>query len=122
MASEARPSDPWALFAQHLASCRKILCLVGAGLSAPSGIRTWRGTCGLWTNMNVRDLATLRAFERDPVLVWKFYGERILEVLAAKPNPAHYALTEFAKRHESFLTVNQNIDGKRHERELGLCY
>jgi NAD-dependent SIR2 family protein deacetylase len=74
-------------------------------------LRTWRGAGGLWNNIDIKDLASPYTFKKDPVLVWRFYGEFMLEALGAKPNAAHYALVDFAKRHEGFLTVNQNVDG-----------
>ena len=102
----------WDDFAKYVASCRRIVCLLGAGLSAPSGLQTWRGTGGLWNGIHVKELASPYKFKEDPVLVWRFYGERMLEALAATPNAAHYALARIAEGHEGWLTINQNIDGK----------
>jgi NAD-dependent SIR2 family protein deacetylase len=110
--SAAKPSNPWDLFTDYLASCERILFLVGAGLSAPSGIKTWRGADDKWRNFNIRDLASPKTFQEDPVLVWTFYGARLQEVLEARPNAAHIALASFVQRHGGCLTVNQNVDGK----------
>ena len=108
------PETAWTAFAAYLGSCRRILCLVGAGLSAPSGIQTWRGTGGVWNNIELRDLASPYKFKEVPITVWAFYGERLLELLAARPNAGHNALAEYAQSHDGFLTVNQNVDGRRH--------
>jgi NAD-dependent deacetylase sirtuin 5 len=98
-------------FAKLLRQSPRILCLVGAGLSAPSGLATWRGTNGLWNNLELKSLASPKRFKEDPVTVWKFYGERILDSLAAQPNAAHHALAALARWHDGWLTINQNVDG-----------
>jgi NAD-dependent deacetylase sirtuin 5 len=116
----ATSHDPWQCFRQYLASCRHVLVLVGAGLSAPSGIATWRGAGSVWNNIDIKDLSSPYKFKEDPLLVWTFYHERIREVLAAKPNAGHYALADFVKRHGRVLTVNQNIDGMVHILDHGL--
>jgi NAD-dependent deacetylase sirtuin 5 len=89
-----------------------VLCLVGAGLSAPSGLATWRGTNGLWNDVELKKLASPKKFKEDPVTVWCFYGERLLHSLAAKPNAAHHALAALARWHDGWLTINQNVDGR----------
>lgn len=91
----------------------RILCLVGAGLSAPSGLATWRGTSGLWRNADLKSLASPKAFAEDPVSVWSFYGERLLEAMAARPNDAHLALAALASWHDGWLTLSQNVDGRK---------
>ncbi|KAF2010201.1 DHS-like NAD/FAD-binding domain-containing protein [Aaosphaeria arxii CBS 175.79] len=101
----------WSTFSRYLRASSRILCVVGAGLSAPSGLSTWRGTDGLWNNNNLKDLASPERFQEDPITVWKFYGERLLASLAAEPNAAHHALAALAQRYEGWLTVNQNVDG-----------
>lgn len=99
---------------------RNIVILTGAGISAESGLRTFRAEDGLWEDHRVEDVATPEAFRRDPDLVQRFYDERRAGILAARPNPAHEALArldaEWAKRpgHE-LLIVTQNIDDL-HER------
>lgn len=91
----------------------RILCLVGAGLSAPSGLATWRGTNGLWNDMALKSLASPKTFVEDPVTVWRFYGERLRESLLAQPNAAHHALAALASWHDGWLTINQNVDGTK---------
>ncbi|KAF2635822.1 NAD-dependent deacetylase sirtuin-5 [Massarina eburnea CBS 473.64] len=101
----------WSEFADLLEASSRVLCLVGAGLSAPSGLATWRGTNGLWNDINLKELASPTKFQEDPVTVWSFYGERLLKVLEAQPNAAHHALAALAKWHGGWLTINQNVDG-----------
>ena len=101
-----------ASFAQYLASSKRILALCGAGLSAASGLPTFRGAGGLWRNNDATQLATPEAFEDNPGLVWHFYGHRRHMALQAQPNPAHHALADLArKRGADFLTITQNVDG-----------
>lgn len=95
-----------------------IVVLTGAGVSAESGIKTFRGGDGLWENHRVEDVATPEAFERNPELVYRFYNERRQKLLSdeVKPNAAHIALAEFAKNSGHQVTVvTQNIDDL-HER------
>ena len=72
----------------------RIAVLTGAGISAESGIRTFRATDGLWENHRIEDVATPEAFDRDPGHVLRFYDLRRAQVLAAAPNPAHHAIAE----------------------------
>lgn len=92
-----------------------ILVITGAGLSADSGLQTFRGAGGLWRNYNPMSLATPEAFARDPKLVWEWYGWRRDEATKAKPNAAHVALAELATRNRDCLIVTQNVDDL-HER------
>ena len=93
-----------------------IVVLTGAGISAESGLRTFRASDGLWEDHRVEDVATYEGFERDPALVRRFYNERRRALLTASPNAAHSALAEFEKRVAGeFLLVTQNIDDL-HER------
>ncbi|KAF1961552.1 DHS-like NAD/FAD-binding domain-containing protein [Byssothecium circinans] len=105
------PYSPYSTFADSLQASSRVLCLIGAGLSAPSGLATWRGTNGLWNNHSTKSLASPRTFREDPVTVWTFYRERLLEALAARPNAAHYALAALAGWHGGWVTVSQNVDG-----------
>lgn len=98
-------------FQEHLNKSTRILALIGAGLSASSGLPTFRGAGGLWRTHEATDLATPEAFSRDPGLVWQFYSYRRHMALKAKPNPAHYALAELARKKEKFLALSQNVDG-----------
>ncbi|KAF2809137.1 DHS-like NAD/FAD-binding domain-containing protein [Mytilinidion resinicola] len=94
--ADAGDDSAWSTFADFLESSSRVLCLVGAGLSAPSGLTTWRGTNGLWNDINLRELASPNKFQEDPVTVWSFYGERLLKSLEAQPNAAHHALAALA--------------------------
>ncbi|KAL8866864.1 MAG: hypothetical protein Q9174_006033 [Haloplaca sp. 1 TL-2023] len=98
-------------FTRHLQKSYRILALCGAGLSASSGLPTFRGAGGLWRNHDAVSLATPEAFDEDPALVWRFYSFRRHMALNAKPNPAHYALAELARRRSEFITLTQNVDG-----------
>ncbi|KAJ4395397.1 hypothetical protein N0V91_010876 [Didymella pomorum] len=114
-ASTSRPSvvpqQDLESFQQHLNKSTRILALLGAGLSASSGLPTFRGAGGLWRTHDATSLATPEAFARDPGLVWQFYSYRRHMALSVKPNPAHYALAELAKK-RNFLTLSQNVDDK----------
>lgn len=97
---------------------QRIVVLTGAGISAESGIRTFRGADGLWEDHRLEDVATPEAFERDPALVQRFYNARRQQLLAADiaPNPAHLALAQLEQRFPGeFMLVTQNIDDL-HER------
>jgi hypothetical protein len=99
-------------FQRCLESSDRILALLGAGLSASSGLPTFRGAGGMWKNHQATSLATPQAFRHDPGLVWQFYSYRRHMALQAKPNPAHYALAELARRKKNFITLTQNVDGR----------
>lgn len=105
------PPEQLADFHDHLQKSTRILALLGAGLSASSGLPTFRGAGGLWRTHDAVSLATPEAFGRNPGLVWQFYGYRRHMALKAKPNPAHYALAELARRMPGFITLSQNVDG-----------
>lgn len=88
-----------------------IVILTGAGISAESGIKTFRASDGLWEEHRIEDVATLEAFERDHELVQRFYNLRRQQVKTVHPNPAHLALVELEKKcRGDFLLVTQNID------------
>ena len=92
---------------------KSIVILTGAGISAESGIQTFRADDGLWEGHKIEDVATPEAFERDPGLVQTFYNERRRPLLEhqVKPNPAHLALAELERKFEGqFLLVTQNVD------------
>lgn len=97
-------------FHDHLIISDRILALVGAGLSAPSGIPTYRGAGGVWLTHDVTQLCTPTGFETDPALVWTFELEKRKQIKEAAPNAAHQALVELAKRKKNFLTLTMNID------------
>jgi len=88
----------------------RVLVLTGAGVSAESGIPTFRGKDGYWRNLDLTKLATPEAFARDPQLVWEWYHERRKRIRNARPNAAHEAIARLAHRTEEFLLVTQNVD------------
>jgi NAD-dependent deacetylase len=94
-----------------LASAGSIAALTGAGISAESGIPTFRGAGGLWREYRAEDLATPEAFARDPKLVWEWYDWRRGVIAGAQPNAGHRALAELARRSPKFTLVTQNVDG-----------
>ncbi len=103
-------------------AARHVVVLTGAGISAESGIPTFRGPGGLWRNFSPEQLATPSVFARDPRLVWEWYDWRRGLIHAAQPNPAHLALVELERRsredasgQRTFAVVTQNVDGL-HER------
>ena len=88
----------------------RVLVLTGAGVSAESGIPTFRGKDGYWRNLDPTKLATPEAFARDPQLVWDWYRERRKRIRNARPNAAHEAIARLAQRTDEFLLVTQNVD------------
>jgi NAD-dependent deacetylase len=96
----------------RLAEDTRLLVLTGAGISAESGLATFRGTDGLWEGLPVEDVATPQGFARDPELVWRFYSERRAAAAGVEPNDAHRALAAVERQlGDRFLLVTQNIDG-----------
>ncbi|MEP6725069.1 MAG: Sir2 family NAD-dependent protein deacetylase [Bacteroidota bacterium] len=95
-------------------SKRKLVVLTGAGISAESGLRTFRDSDGLWEGYNIEDVATPRAWKKDPQMVLDFYNQRRKNVLDAKPNAAHIGLASLEKDFDVQI-ITQNIDDL-HER------
>lgn len=90
----------------------RVLVLTGAGVSAESGVPTFRDSNGLWENHDVTDVASPEGFARDPSLVWRFYSQRRDSAAKVKPNPGHEALAALEQRLGSrFLLATQNVDG-----------
>ena len=89
----------------------RIAVLTGAGISAESGIPTFRGAGGLWKNFRPEDLATPEAFDRDPATVWEWYRWRRELIAQAHPNPGHRALATLEQRTPHFTLITQNVDG-----------
>jgi NAD-dependent deacetylase len=89
----------------------RITVLTGAGVSAASGVPTFRGADGLWRNFRPEALATAEAFGRDPKLVWEWYAWRRFRIAACDPNPAHVVLAEWTRRFPNFHLITQNVDG-----------
>jgi len=105
---------------QLLSGARSLCVLTGAGVSAESGVPTFRGPDGLWRKYRPEDLATPEAFARNPLLVWEWYAWRREIIGKAQPNPAHHALVELetqmaARPGSRFTLATQNVDGL-HER------
>ena len=88
----------------------RVLVITGAGVSAESGIPTFRGKDGYWRNLDPAKLATPEAFARDPKLVWEWYSERRQRICNAQPNAAHAAIAKLARHADEFLLVTQNVD------------
>jgi NAD-dependent deacetylase len=90
----------------------RVLVLTGAGVSAESGIPTFRDANGLWEQHRVEDVASPQGFARDPILVWRFYSQRRAAARSCVPNAGHRALAALeARLSDRFLLVTQNIDG-----------
>jgi NAD-dependent deacetylase len=94
-----------------LKGARRVAALTGAGISAESGVPTFRGGGGLWRNRDAMKLATPEAFQADPELVWSWYDYRRGKVAECRPNPAHFALVAIERWAESFTLITQNVDG-----------
>jgi NAD-dependent deacetylase len=102
--------------AQALAQAQSVVCLTGAGVSAESGVATFRDVqTGLWSKFDPQRLASQEGFADDPGLVWRWYMERLRTVEAAAPNPGHRALAQLETRMAEFSLVTQNVDNL-HER------
>jgi NAD-dependent deacetylase len=94
----------------------RLFVLTGAGISAESGLATFRGSGGLWNGHRVEDVATPEAWQADPALVWRFYSQRRRDALAAHPNAAHKALAKIEQHlKKNFYLCTQNVDDL-HER------
>jgi NAD-dependent deacetylase len=94
-----------------LAEATNVAVLTGAGISAESGVPTFRGPEGLWREYKPEDLATPEAFARDPKLVWEWYDWRRGVIAKAAPNAAHKALVQLETRKPGFTLITQNVDG-----------
>ena len=97
---------------EKLWKARRVAVLTGAGISAESGVPTFRGEGGLWKKFRAVDLATPEAFSKDPELVWEFYNWRRELIAPLGPNPGHIALAEIERRlSPNFTLITQNVDG-----------
>jgi NAD-dependent deacetylase len=110
--TQVRPSSA---LVQLLREAGPVLALTGAGVSAESGLATFRGPGGLWEGRDPVELATPEAFQADPLTVWRFYAWRRNQAAEAVPNAAHEVLAALEREREDFLLVTQNVDGL-HER------
>lgn len=96
----------------ELTETSRVLVLTGAGVSAESGVPTFRGTNGLWEGRRVEEVASPEGFDADAMLVWRFYSLRREGAAKVKPNPGHHALAELEQRlGDRFLLATQNVDG-----------
>jgi NAD-dependent deacetylase sirtuin 5 len=113
-ARNQRPSSDLAAFRELFKNSKRIVALTGAGISAESGVPTFRGSGGLWRKYRAQDLATPSAFSANPSLVWEFYSYRRELVLTKQPNQAHYALSDAEKwlkaEGKTLVVITQNID------------
>ena len=97
--------------ANVLDNATQVVIFSGAGVSAESGVPTFRASDGLWEGHHIEDVATPDGFERDPDLVWAFYNARRDNVRSVKPNPGHFAIAELEKLVGSVTVATQNVDG-----------
>jgi NAD-dependent deacetylase len=109
------PASPLELLAGRLRAARRVTVLSGAGVSAASGVPTFRGPEGLWRRYRPEELATPQAFARDPHLVWEWYAWRRERIAACRPNAAHETLAAWSRAFPQFTLITQNVDGL-HER------
>ena len=105
---------------EFLARADAVLVLTGAGMSAPSGVPTFRGRDGLWQEFRPEELATPQAFAHDARLVWEWYGWRRGLVAACEPNAGHVALARWLEEHHARTLVTQNVDGLHEAAALGI--
>ena len=104
------PPSALQTLATRLRTARRITAITGAGVSAASGVPTFRGENGLWRTYRAEDLATPEAFQRDPRLVWEWYDWRRSLIAKCTPNDAHKVLARWSER-EHFTLITQNVDG-----------
>lgn len=112
--SLSRPSSDMAAFRAHFAKARSVVVLTGAGVSAESGVPTFRGAGGFWRQWQATELASPTAFRSNPSLVWEFYHYRRELMLTKQPNSAHKAISDAEKRLKEegrhLVVITQNID------------
>jgi NAD-dependent deacetylase len=97
--------------AEILCSVQRVVAFTGAGVSAESGVPTFRGAGGLWEGQRFEEVASPRAFYQDPAKVWRFYEERRRDLTVVRPNPAHLVLAAWQDRFPRYTLVTQNVDG-----------
>jgi NAD-dependent SIR2 family protein deacetylase len=112
--------DEFTSFTQYLQSSKRILALIGAGLSVSSGLSTFRGEDRRWRGIEPQELSNVEALSDDPVKVWWFFSDRMKRAQEAKPNRGHIALSKLAKEKDGFFAINQNIDGEYIYPDFGL--
>jgi NAD-dependent deacetylase len=94
-----------------LRRARRVVAFTGAGVSAESGVPTFRGAGGLWEGRPVEEVATPQGFRADPVRVWRFYEARRCNLASCRPNPAHEVLARWQQHFPAYTLVTQNVDG-----------
>ncbi|MCG3180640.1 MAG: NAD-dependent protein deacylase [Phycisphaerae bacterium] len=104
-------SAPLQQAARALSAATNVCVLTGAGVSAESGVPTFRGLDGLWKNFRPEEVSNPDAFARDPALVWEWYNMRRDRLGGVEPNPGHHAIAEIERRVDRFTLVTQNVDG-----------
>ncbi len=105
------PISELKLLRSKITDAESLVVLTGAGISADSGVPTFRGQDGLWRHHRAEDLATPEAFKRDPRLVWEWYNWRRESLATKQPNAAHEAVTQLERRCARFWLITQNVDG-----------
>jgi NAD-dependent deacetylase len=102
--------EPLDRLVSRLQRATRVTILTGAGVSAPSGVPTFRGSGGLWRQFRAEDLATPGAFARDPQLVWEWYAWRRDLIASCRPNPAHRVIATWSTAFERCIVITQNVD------------
>ncbi|MGA2296777.1 MAG: Sir2 family NAD-dependent protein deacetylase, partial [FCB group bacterium] len=100
---------------KQLQKAHHVAVLTGAGVSAESGIKTFRDPDGLWAKLNPQELASVDGFMANPEVVWSWYQHRLEIINNSKPNPGHYAIAEMEKLFPQFSMITQNVD-RLHQR------
>ncbi|MBN2093349.1 NAD-dependent deacylase [candidate division KSB1 bacterium] len=95
---------------EKLKQAQKVAILTGAGISAESGVPTFRGEDGIWNKFRPEELANFEAFQKNPQLVWEWYNYRRKIINEVKPNPGHFALAEMEQMFPIFTLITQNVD------------
>jgi NAD-dependent deacetylase len=111
MVNAMPPGSDIGILKRKVAQARSLTVLTGAGISADSGVPTFRGADGLWRNFRAEELATPEAFKRNPRLVWEWYNWRRELIATKKPNEAHEAVADLERRCPEFWLITQNVDG-----------
>ena len=102
--------EPSGRFLSRLAGAQCVVAFTGAGVSAESGVPTFRGTDGIWAKFKPEELANVGAFMKNPSLVWEWYAHRKRIIASVQPNPGHHALVRMEHMFPSFAIITQNID------------
>jgi NAD-dependent deacetylase len=95
---------------ERICDARAIVAFTGAGVSAESGVPTFRGTDGIWSKLKPEELASMNAFMKNPAMVWEWYAHRKNIMSGIAPNPGHHALVRMERIAPSFAVITQNID------------